>query len=39
MMNTFKRKSKLSPLTAVLSTALLIGASAAYAQASGEAAP
>ena len=36
MMNTFKRKSKLSPLTAVLSTALLIGASAAYAQASGE---
>ena len=31
-MNTFKRKSKLSPLTAVLSTALLFGAGAAFAQ-------
>ena len=36
MMNTFKRKSKLSPLTAVLSTALLLGVSGAYAQAGGE---
>ncbi len=35
-MKTPKRKSTLSPLTAVLSTALLLGASLAFAQAGGE---
>ncbi len=35
-MKTQMRKSKLSPITAVLSTALLLGAGAALAQASGE---
>jgi len=35
-MKTLKRKSKLSPLTAVLSTALLLGCGAALAQAGGE---
>ena len=35
-MKTSMRKSKLSPLTAVLTTAMLLGASAAMAQAGGE---
>ena len=35
-MKTYSRKSRLSPLTAVLTTALLLGAQAAVAQAGGE---
>ena len=35
-MNTFMRKSKLSPLTAVLTTAMLLGSGLALAQAGGQ---